>query len=598
MGRLLLKWLGVCVAAALCSGALAKPLIYVDTTAIQKQADTGWTQALKDAVKKQVKDTIKANLDQAFGQCKTEVTDDPAKKKDADRTVTIKNEQGWYRANSNEDSREIWGRWDGGSKNSNVYLKNFTQLHPLDFKTGNNWDPVKLGTAIGTVCAHEVAHSFSAGHDDTDYTPPPPPPPGQLQNSGGTKNKMAPKQSASALAGGLHLNPAACTTLVNNKDAAPCASCTDYNMLGPIPEHWNSGTLAGDAQLSDPYILDALLAFSGPLANQFDLGWWSIDTDNGALDGNPWGDFIYKSSMTGTETDAPMITFFRSSPVHFVLRGRVGTPYEGQLFNVNPANVVLSDNVTRPDGLVVARHAQLSWFIDPDPIPDVAVTLDTQAYGPDNPPYNGFRMGLGQPMTVAEAKQMCDGFYVLVSGIATATFDNCWYIESPDRVSGIKLISTPGPPAPAIPVPFRALVRGKRGTVGGCESCIYVAEADHLGPAAVGPLGMPNRSVGGGDFEYFPGVWGSGQAGLTGGIGINTIGLLVRTCGAVTRIDPHTFMVNDGSGREIKCVTPIDVFVDPTITHMGVTGVCSCYLAGEELLPLIRIRTQADMTGF
>ena len=52
------------------------------------------------------------------------------------------------------------------------------------------------------------------------------------------------------------------------------------------------------------------------------------------------------------------------------------------------------------------------------------------------------------------------------------------------------------------------------------------------------------------------------------------------------------------AATEFKCVTPIDVFVDPTITHMGVTGVCSCYLAGEELLPLIRIRTQADMTGF
>ncbi|MGB9619193.1 MAG: hypothetical protein ACPL7K_02125 [Armatimonadota bacterium] len=565
----------------------------MDTTLIQKQSDTGWTQQLKDAVIAQIKATIKANLDSAFGNCKTEVTDDARQKPNADRTVTIKNQQGWWRANANEDSKPVWGRWDPGSKNTNVYLKNFTQLHPSDFKTDGKWDPVKLGTAIGNVAAHELAHSYSAGHDENPYTPSAPGP----QNPAHTPNKMSHVLNGPALAGSLHLNPAANTMLAANANSGPCAATTDFNMLGPIPEHWSCAVTTAEGDIIEPHQLDAMLSFSGPLAGQFELGWWSVDTDNGATDGNPWGDFVLKSPLTGTQLDAPMITFFQRSPAHFVLRGRAGTPYSGQLFPVDPADAILSDPVTRPDGLVVYRIAELSWFVDADPVPDVVVTLNTQTHGPDNPPYNGFRMGTGEPMTVAEAKQLCDGYYVMVNGIATAGYADCWYLESPDRSCGIKLISTPGPPAPGIPMPFRALVRGKRGTAGP-ESCIYVTEVDHLGPAVIGPLGMPNRSVGGGDFEYFPGEWASGQAGVADGIGINTIGLLVRTCGSVVHVDQHTFMISDGSGRPIKCITPTDVPVDPTIMHMAVTGVCSCYQEGEDILPLIRVRTQADMTGF
>ncbi|MCX8053140.1 MAG: hypothetical protein N3B12_04980, partial [Armatimonadetes bacterium] len=68
-----------------------------------------------------------------------------------------------------------------------------------------------------------------------------------------------------------------------------------------------------------------------------------------------------------------------------------------------------------------------------------------------------------------------------------------------------------------------------------------------LGPAAgeeVRPLAMNNAAVGGGRLnEHTPGV--------EGGVGMNNIGLLIRTWGKVTFVDETNkfFYINDGSGR-------------------------------------------------
>jgi len=56
------------------------------------------------------------------------------------------------------------------------------------------------------------------------------------------------------------------------------------------------------------------------------------------------------------------------------------------------------------------------------------------------------------------------------------------------------------------------------------------------------PLGLNNRALGGSELNsYTPGV--------TGGVGLNNIGLLVRTWGAVTYIDTgqRFFYIDDGS---------------------------------------------------
>ena len=86
----LLTWmLLAALTLAISSGTLAHPTINVDMSAIDARKDL--TNAEKAAVKQAIKDTVKANLDEAFGACNTTIETDP--KKGGNRYVKINNEQ-------------------------------------------------------------------------------------------------------------------------------------------------------------------------------------------------------------------------------------------------------------------------------------------------------------------------------------------------------------------------------------------------------------------------------------------------------------------------------------------------------------------------
>jgi hypothetical protein len=51
----------------------------------------------------------------------------------------------------------------------------------------------------------------------------------------------------------------------------------------------------------------------------------------------------------------------------------------------------------------------------------------------------------------------------------------------------------------------------------------------------ISPVSLTNKNLGGGDFFYDPGT-GAGQIGVEDGVGVNNIGLLVKTCGTVTAV--------------------------------------------------------------
>ncbi len=149
--------------------------IYVDTSAIQARTDM--TQTQKDAVINQMKATIKENLEEAFGAGNVTVTNSASDKDSADRSVKV---------DGSTNKPDTWGEWPHGSSGSTVYLKSY--LSEKEFKDNNTLYPTKLGTALGTTAAHEIAHSFSAVHDDTNT------------------NKMSTKNNASELGGGLNFN--------------------------------------------------------------------------------------------------------------------------------------------------------------------------------------------------------------------------------------------------------------------------------------------------------------------------------------------------------------------------------------------------------
>ena len=87
---------------------------------------------------------------------------------------------------------------------------------------------------------------------------------------------------------------------------------------------------------------------------------------------------------------------------------------------------------------------------------------------------------------------------------------------------------------------------------------------------------------------------------MTGSHGVNSVGLLVRAWGRVTAVDqsawPAWFLIDDGSGRTVKCVavggSPV---VNPAWVGQfaAVTGIASCELQGGSVVPTILLRANA-----
>jgi hypothetical protein len=176
---------------------------------------------------------------------------------------------------------------------------------------------------------------------------------------------------------------------------------------------------------------------------------------------------------------------------------------------------------------------------------------------------------------------------VVIGG--TDVFDGCAYIEDWDRTAGIKVTSP-------VPLPTDREVRGtgQMTTVSG-ERVLNLATADVGDPRPLPePFGMINKSLGGGDWKY-DSATGAGQMGLSGGVGLNNVGLLVRIWGAFTYIDAHTFEITDGSGPAIKCVVPDGFTIDSNHTYVTVLGISSTEMSGGELRPVLLLRYAEDI---
>jgi len=110
------------------------------------------------------------------------------------------------------------------------------------------------------------------------------------------------------------------------------------------------------------------------------------------------------------------------------------------------------------------------------------------------------------------------------------------------------------------------------------------------------PVGMCNRGGGGGDFVFAPGPPFRGQQGVAGGVGLNNIGLLVRTWGRVESQDPasHSFVIDDGSGVHIKCAPPATVGLPDEHHYAIVTGISSCEIPEGQTSPVRLLLPRCD----
>jgi len=219
-------------------------------------------------------------------------------------------------------------------------------------------------------------------------------------------------------------------------------------------------------------------------------------------------------------------------------------------------------------------------------------------------------------MSIGEAKKLPNGSKVVLREcvVSAAAYEvGRWcYVEHSERSGGIKVMGR------VLERDKHYIIYGDMDTIAD-ERVILATSAipvlDKQGQIVATPvcaLGMPNRSIGGGNFFTQPGQ-SVGQKGVKDGTGLNNIGMLVRTWGKVKSVDQtaKSFVIDDGSGRLIKCIAPRDTQADepnngsvpdPSFTPPAqdsfviVTGISSCESNGQdELVSVLRLRNALDL---
>jgi len=199
---------------------------------------------------------------------------------------------------------------------------------------------------------------------------------------------------------------------------------------------------------------------------------------------------------------------------------------------------------------------------------------------------------------IGSAKSLAPGARVVLNSlVVTAVFDDCFYIESPNRTSGIRVEWQGG----TVTVGRLVSVSGAVDSTSEGEVFILADSVTDAGAGTVDPVAMSGRALGGGGFHYVAGSPPSGQRGVAQGAGLNNIGLLVKIHGEVTGVGDGFFCISDGSdltdasgfrGVRVRCgsLTPpaVGLFV-------VATGISTVYGSGGEAYRCVRSRTQSDI---
>lgn len=168
----------------------------------------------------------------------------------------------------------------------------------------------------------------------------------------------------------------------------------------------------------------------------------------------------------------------------------------------------------------------------------------------------------------------------MVVTVATSIFTDRFYVEQPDRSSGIAVSFGAGLTSSLISGD-RVWILGTLKEVGGERMIQYAAPTFVFHSDPLGALFVSNGSLGGSD-------WNDLTKGIEGGAGLNNVGLLIKTCGRVGKTDPSGtyFYINDGSNLADGTTTQGEASVGVRVAGDGrsytgqfvtVTGVSSCF---------------------
>ncbi len=195
---------------------------------------------------------------------------------------------------------------------------------------------------------------------------------------------------------------------------------------------------------------------------------------------------------------------------------------------------------------------------------------------------------IAKPVTIAGAKAEPNGRMVALDDvIVTADLGDCIYVEDSDRISGIKIATTGIPEGTMLDMAgFLATPSIERQI---SNYSIIQGTSGHDRK----PISLSNRDLGGDMLNGY-------TLGLTGGFGVNNIGLLVTTWGKVVDRQSGYFIIDDGSTIDgqpvnLKVSVPAGVTCPGSITFAVVTGISSVEVNSGVVTRLLRVRKQEDI---
>ncbi len=200
----------------------------------------------------------------------------------------------------------------------------------------------------------------------------------------------------------------------------------------------------------------------------------------------------------------------------------------------------------------------------------------------------------GSEPKIGEAKLLPNGATaMLFSKVVTANFGGYFYIEETDRSSGIKVNRAGGPPVGSV-----VNVSGILNTVNG-EREMSTATVETIGPhAPLEPLGLANLRLGGEAAGAF-------TPGVQAGIGLNNIGLLIRTWGKVKAIVGAFYLyIDDGSalkdgygypGLRVD-ISDLTAWTPPAPgKSVSVTGISTTATVSGKIQRRVKVRSSYDI---
>lgn len=194
---------------------------------------------------------------------------------------------------------------------------------------------------------------------------------------------------------------------------------------------------------------------------------------------------------------------------------------------------------------------------------------------------------------IADAKSRPDGVALILKlKPVTANFGESFYMEETDRSSGLKVEAT-SPEEGSL-----ADVGGILATVNG-ERVLTLALAKGVSAGEVlTPVFVRNINIGGVPLnKYTPGVYG--------GIGLNNIGLLIKTAGRVIRLESGCMYIDDGSAavdalgaHGVKVLTSALRDIPSLDDYIVICGISSTEQSQKGVNRLIKPRRDSDMTSY